>query len=509
MKQIIFLIFLLSLFCQCRSDSNTSKKTGSPFKNTPPKVADQEKRKQCRQIGSGTCDSDCKEICDDFFSGSEEEVCNTFTSSLVDEFENIIEQTKDGKTKSLDQEALNCMLELDNKEFAEAIDSMSSKEVKDFLKQITRDEDLAQIFLEEDFDLRIIDTLLEESSGSNNLLNILTEQVDGDKTFVWLSADKSKHAFRWLEDYVEAFCEEEVDDATSSINCPGFSKIENLGAYCKALLQLSDDNLKSFLSQADFFEDQYKEQIQEAGYEYKITNQDYIWDTKLKGDFKDFCELEVAITEGERKLRSENTQDRYFNSNVCKQNLKPAGFYDADASGSIDSADTTRIWALKDCASNPPYACITTSSNPDYFTGYMDNEYVWEYGNVYGNTRNAFGAERLNGIGQSFWYLNADKEIIIPFLEQEFSIKIRRRYLLAPNDPPQDPKAQKVRRASFLYYTPPLPQGQTSHPDYTSCTRDAGDRDTCLYFYCLVDYRLNSAGDTVTTCNVLKCALGG
>ncbi len=71
---------------------------------------------------------------------------------------------------------------------------------------------------------------------------------------------------------------------------------------------------------------------------------------------------------------------------------------------------------------------------------------------------------------------------------------------------PRDPKTQKVRRASFMYYI--MESGDTNYPDCNQLShRDTGNEDTCLYSYCLIDYELNS-DNTVKTCDVLKCALG-
>ena len=489
-----------------------NKPTGVKTDRTAPKKVDPKKQVECSKIGSGICDKACKKICNDIFSGSNEKECEKLSASLVSDFDKIIKDVKDGsakKVQKINKEALNCLLDLDDQKFVKSIKSMSATEARAFLTQIVDDEKLALIFEEEDDEFNIIEQLLYESSGGKSALKAMLKRKinDEDKTFLWFSASEgNKHAFDWLDAYVEHRCSRD----TSEEHCAGFNHVEAMGGYCPALLDLSTSDLSDFLSSASLFEDRYKSMVERAGYEYLVSDTDYTWHEEQKGDFRDFCSLEPYFTEGERKLGSRQTQRKYFNEDICKQNLQPAGFVDADGSSEVNDDDTTRIWELKDCASNTPYTCLDPqhADRADYFTGYNDNEYVWEYGNLYGKMRNEFGDERLLGIGQSFWYLDAEKKIIIPRIQSDFGIFVKRGYVYAPNDPPSDdPKTGKARRASFMFYIP-----EADDPDYPNCTRDAGDKCKCRYSYCLLDYELEENEDdntvTVKSCDVIKCALG-
>ncbi len=500
-----FLFFLLCVPALCVLNCTTSpggKSGGVRTDRSAPKKADPKKQVKCNKIGSGKCGKDCQKICNDIFSGSTEKECEKLSASLVSAFDKIIKDVKDGnaeKVRQINKEALNCLLDMDDQKFVKSIKSMSSSEARAFLTHIVEDEKLALILKEEDDEFNIIEQLLYESAGENSALRAMLRKGINDEgqSFLWFSASEGNEpAFDHLDAYVEDRC------SRDKAHCAGFNHVEAMGGYCPALLSFSTAKLSDFLSSAGLFEARYESMVERAGYEYMVSDTDYKWHEEYKGDFRDFCSVEPYLTEGERRLGSQETKNRYFNEEICKQNLKPAGFVDADNSGAVDSADTTRIWNLKNCASDSPYTCITDTNHADYFTGYSESEYVWNYGNVYGNTRGAFGPERLLGVGQSFWYLNAEKKIINPFINEHFGIFVKRAYIYAPNDPPKDPKTGKARRASFMFYIP-----TADDTDYPNCTRVAGDPCKCLYSYCLLDYELKS-DNTVKSCNVIKCALG-
>lgn len=504
----VLIIGLAFIFFNC---SKTIKKppTGTRTDDTTrkkPKEKDPEKQLKCSEIGSGNCGTKCKETCDDLFSRDAEDDCEELSASLVKDFKKIITDTGKGDTDDLNLPALNCLLDLDDQKFVSAIKKMSTRETRKFLKNIAENEELAKIFDEEDDEFNILKQSFKEViSGSISLDKVLKVSIDDNKPFFWLaSEEKNEPAFEWFENYVEDHCEDSASD------CPGYEEVDALGAYCKVLVDFKDNKLKDFLSETRLFKDRYEGLVEGEDYEYTLSDDakdfvDYIWDEDLKGDFKDFCRLEIALTDGERKLRSRETQRKYFNTDVCKENMKPA-----DDSGTVKTV--AEIWALKNCASNPPYSCIDSSSEQSgFFEDYNDNTVVWEYGNVYGDgsdrTDGTFSEERLKGIGQSFWFLNEDKQIINRFINNHFDIHVKRGNIKAPDpDDPDDPKTSKVRRASFMYYYTEE-AGVAKYPD---CHRDTGNEDTCLYSYCLVDYELDddNTPPTVTTCDVLKCALG-
>ncbi len=509
--------------CSKSAPTTRTKTTAGDTTREKPKKADPKKQVKCSELGSGKCDKNCKEICDDIFSGDAEKDCEKLSESLVKDFRKIIKDTGDGDIKDLKKlnlPALNCLLDLDDQEFVSAIKDMSSRQAKKFLAHISDKEDIAEILYEEDDEFNILKQLFKEAANSSNFEEFLRVDIEDSKPFFWLSAEeKNEPAFEWFESYVSDHCEDSPSD------CPGYDDIDELGAYCKVFLDgttyTKDKNKKwkEFISDADLFEDRYESVVESADYEYTVSSGskdfvDYIWKEELKGDFKDFCRLEVEITDEERKLRSRETQRKYFSEAACKENMKPAGG-NADGAGDEDTttdADVTRIWNWADCSGGPPNCAFARD----------DNSNKWKWGNIYGTgpdrRANRFNSNRLKGIGQTFWFLNKDKEIIDgesiiengdlddSEFHSEFKIFMRRRNIEAQGNV-DDPKESKVRRASFMYYN----LVEENDTKYENCdtieARDTGDEEKCLYHYCLVDYELNN-DNTVKTCDVLKCALG-
>ena len=432
----------------------------------------------CQDIGKEKCNKPCRKVCDGLFPRSVRAQCYLLKKELVREFKTIVNEVEQGSREQMSLPALSCFLDLSLGSFIRSIKVMSAGEAKAFLKQIAKDPYFANILMSKDKNLKIIRQLLKEASKSPSLTDHLNVAVDVQEgqSFLWLLSDKKNTpAFQWLNSYVKNQCPKSITE------CPKFESIGTLGAYCQALLK--ENHLDKFLSSAQLFEQRYKRKVEKEGYEYKIMNLDYTWHNNLKGDFRDFCQIETQITDGERAMRKRQNQLKSFGPSECSANLRPVKLpmytpgIDSVPSDTVRTDDVDRL---------------------------VSGQHVWNQGNL-------FGSNYLKGVGDMLWYLSKEEQVINWTFNNDFNMFIKKGQVIAsPHEiPPKDPKAQKVRRALFWFYVvEPDPNKGYVDPHFPNCIGgDRANTDTCPYFYCLVDYELST--DTfVKTCEVLKCALG-
>ncbi len=156
-KALVFFFFIVFLSC------SPSGKKQPVVKQKDPVI-----QQTCKTIGKGTCDKNCRKICDDIFSDAEED-CYKFSESLVQSFKKLLDNVKEWKdtndTNDLNLSALECMLDLEDKGFVSAVKQMSSSSAKRFLAYISENEAPAQILYKEDNEFNIIKQLLKESSN--------------------------------------------------------------------------------------------------------------------------------------------------------------------------------------------------------------------------------------------------------------------------------------------------------------------------------------------------------
>lgn len=249
-----------------------------------PKVPDPIIQEECESRSSrNNCEGneDCEDICDDIFSNRRQKSkCYDLPEALVFDFEELIEYTEDGDVEAIDTKTLECLLNIDDREFAKAVRNMSKRDAQEFLVMITEDSDLATILEKEDDEFMILEQLLGKAT-SGDLSDQLIDEIDNDdRGFLWLAASGNEASWEWLNDYVNEEC-----DSKSSCD-------DNIELYCTALTSTSKikRNLEDFLSEASFFADEYEREVEDANYEYDIIENRYL---SGLGDFEDYCAVGI------------------------------------------------------------------------------------------------------------------------------------------------------------------------------------------------------------------------
>ena len=281
---IFILVFLFSCFSPTpplpsgneAGIDNEEEYTPPEYKRRVPKRPDPKKQEKCNEKGSRDCEGieDCEDICDDIFNRRrEKQDCYELPEELVLNFEKLIDLAEDGDIEDIDAGVLECLLDIDDREFTNAVKKMSRRESRDFLATVADNDVLAEILEEEDDEFNILKQILSKAAGSSDLQNMLQKEIDDGKTIVWLFGEGNEFSWKWLDGYVD----EECDDRNSS-SCPSG---ENIGAYCTALLKMTDRELEDFLHDAGEFAEEYQEDIEDEDFEYEV-------DADEK-DFKDYC----------------------------------------------------------------------------------------------------------------------------------------------------------------------------------------------------------------------------
>ena len=278
---------------------------------TSPKKTDPEKQEEKCQAGIGTAcskDKKCKTICDDLFSqNSHEKACLKLPKETVLGFEELFETLEEEDPDDLDLNILECLLDIDDTEFASAIKKLSKDQAKAFLIEVTEEEELSRILEEEDDAFNILKQAFSRAGLGYKLRDVLTDELEDDKSFFHIVAeDENKPAYKWIDAYVEEVCEEKRDRS----QCPG-EKREKLGAYCQAFINHYSSELAGFLSSANLFEDDYRK---------KLEREDEAWTVS---GFKDFCQdkYSVSSNSGNPSSPSQNPQNTPTTpTGICDRN---------------------------------------------------------------------------------------------------------------------------------------------------------------------------------------------
>ena len=263
-----------------------------PIERRTTKRPDPIKQAECsKKNQSNPCENSesCKDICDDIFSArADKKDCYRLPEGMVEDFETLIEHAEDGDVEDIDPEILECLLDIDDREFARAVKKMNRSEARDFLIAIADDDHLAEVLDDEDDEHNILKQILYRAVGSSgsSWFNSLTKEIDDGKSFFWLSAEGSEDAWDYFDDYVTSYCENgRPDECTSK---------ENIQAYCNALdtdqSWINDNDLEDFLAEADHFAEEYEGDVESDGYSYEVDNSP---DSRYTGDFKDWCKKKI------------------------------------------------------------------------------------------------------------------------------------------------------------------------------------------------------------------------
>ena len=267
-----------------------------PIERINPKRPDPVKQRGCQERGRRDCEGyeDCEEICDDIFRNRrDKEECYEYSEEMVFDFEDLIEATEKGEVEEIEDigsYVLECMLDIDEREFAKAVSKMSRREAQDFALLIAENEDFAEVLEEEDDEFNVLKQLINSLTGRSELEEALSQEVEDDKTLLWLFAEVSESAWNWLDDYVSEEC-----GGRDTEDCPGG---ENIGAYCNALWEsgFRTSDWEDFLSDTDLFAEEYESDVEDENYEYEIADEHR---SGYDGDFRDYCALKASAAQSQ------------------------------------------------------------------------------------------------------------------------------------------------------------------------------------------------------------------
>ena len=297
-NRLIFFHIFFFVLLSCVPNPNPNPQQPPPFEGGEqepppriirdnPKIPDPVKQEVCRSGGRNTCEDNkkCQDVCDDVFNRrADKKDCYELPESLVLQFEDLLEFVEDGDIEDIEPTILECMLDIDETEFAKSVKKMSRSEAKRFLASIADNSELAEILEEEDDEFVILKQILNKATGSNALSNQLEKEIEDDKGFLWLAGEHNESAWDWLDGYVNDVCDR------SASECPGR---DNIGAYCKILIDFNNRDLEDFLSDTDLFAEEYEDDVEDENYLYEVDSSP---GDRYEGDFRDYCNEQILAT---------------------------------------------------------------------------------------------------------------------------------------------------------------------------------------------------------------------
>ena len=324
-----------------------------------PKETDPDKQEEKCQAGIGTAcskDKKCQKICDDLFSSnSQEKACLELPKKTVLGFEELFETLEEEDPDDLDLNILECLLDIDDTEFANAVKKLSKDQAKAFLIEVTEEEELSRILEEEDDAFNILKQAFSRAGFGYKLKDVLTDELEDDKSFFHIVAeDENKPAYKWIDAYVEEVCEEKRDRS----QCPG-EKREKLGAYCQAFINHYSSELAGFLSSADLFEDDYRK---------KLEREDEAWTVS---GFKDFCRDKYNVSRGSGSSSSNDGSPTTGSTTTGTPAISREDFNRICSQPSVDCEGVTYETILS--LSSPDPCNAVGSSIPSFITALIPN----------------------------------------------------------------------------------------------------------------------------------------
>lgn len=204
----------------------------------PPPSLDDDEDDRNRKDGCKYEDKDheCRDYCKQMFrsSGDRKDCLKLEESEIEDMFDDVHERLKDPSGEDLDGinvEDLKAYFDVSISGFQRLISSEYKRtDAEEVLIWIMQNEEVTELFIDEDDDYKTFELLLEEATGSfndNKLEKPLGRDIDSDDTLIEL-AEENETALDWLLEYVFETATQCDSDNPVQQNC--FEVICKIGA---------------------------------------------------------------------------------------------------------------------------------------------------------------------------------------------------------------------------------------------------------------------------------------
>ena len=170
----------------------------------------------------------------------------------MEKFKDTLKIIKNEDFEELDSGVLECLLKIDNKQFARTVGNLSKSEAKEFLLKAAADKTFARVLESGDKkNFRILQEALEAISA--DVKKGMREKIYGSFNLLTLAArHNNPHIYNWLNDLIWEDCSDKK---------PSCNVMKDY--YCDALTGLTDSQLRKFL-RARFFKDDYSRMVEKG-----------------------------------------------------------------------------------------------------------------------------------------------------------------------------------------------------------------------------------------------------
>jgi len=199
---------------------------------------------------SGRAQDDCEDICKEIYPNSKtRRECEELEVRLIEDLEQIYEILKDADDDDLpniDTELFDAYLNIDIAGLDDLIDDYSKKDAENFLFWLIDNEDIAEIFRDEDDDYETLENVFEQldsSYSSSAVWNVFSKDIDGED-LIELILSTSDEVVEWFMDFIN-----ETDS-----NCSDTETKACFHVYCRIGDILSNDDADDWLRYEEFEE---------------------------------------------------------------------------------------------------------------------------------------------------------------------------------------------------------------------------------------------------------------
>ena len=250
-----------------------------------------------KRYSGSTCEEeddrshDCVDQCRDIYSRrSDRDDCEELPIAQIEmlaELHELLEDPDDDDLRDIDLADLEVYLNVSIAGFDSLINRYSSREAKEVLFWIAENEDISNLFSDEDDEFKALEALFKEVTGgfsaSSETHQPFIERIDGSDRLMEIVIDAgNESAIEWFHSYITETAE----------GCSG--KNDEISGtcfevFCKIGKGIDDDIRESWLSFEDF--EEYIDDIVQAGVNGRASPGSTEWDTDNiddSGDVTDF-----------------------------------------------------------------------------------------------------------------------------------------------------------------------------------------------------------------------------
>lgn len=258
-----------------------------------------------RRLGGNECEDedrnhDCKDICKDIYNrGDDRDDCEKLTVRQVEaleELHELLEDPDDDDLAEVDKDDFDLYLNVSIDPFDRLVGKYSSREAKEVMLWVIEDEDVAEIFEDEDDEYKTLEALLKRIGDDRD--KPFTAKLDGKDRIMEVALDSSEFIVEWFMDFIQE------NTACNGNNVDETDK-QCFEVYCQIADVMDEDYQYAWLDDFGSFEG-YIDDVIEEGTNSSASNP-YVWGPN--NEYEDSGDLDESWVDALCKRHGGNSED--------------------------------------------------------------------------------------------------------------------------------------------------------------------------------------------------------